>query len=64
MTEDEFREQITADFKAGKLGIENGWLFAYTEPCKTPCCGPYGCPPSCYSEPIVDLWEMFKPCAS
>ena len=58
MNEHEFRTQIDADFKAGKLGIVNGWLFEYTEPCKSPCAGVYGCPPSCSMQPIVDLWTL------
>lgn len=52
-----FRDEITADFRAGKVGIENGWLVEYHEPCKYPCAGvEYGCPPSCYMSPIMDLW--------
>lgn len=57
--EREFRDQLDADFKAGKLGIENGWLFEYHEPCPYPCAGPeYGCPPACHATPIVDLWRI------
>lgn len=54
--EREFRDWITADFKAGKLGIENGWLVEYNDPCPSPCAGVYGCPPSCMATPLVDLW--------
>lgn len=57
--EREFRVTIDAEFKAGELGIENGWLFQWHAPCNYPCAGvEYGCPPSCYMEPIVDLWEV------
>lgn len=55
--EQEFRDWITADFKAGKLGIENGWLVEYNDPCPSPCAGVYGCPPSCMATPVVDLWK-------
>lgn len=55
MNEREMRDQIDADFKANKLGIENGWLFGYIDnPGHS--CGPFGCPPECYMEPIVDLF--------
>lgn len=51
-----FRDEIDADFKAGRIGIENGWLFYYVDlPAGHSCLGPYGCPPSCYTEPIMDL---------
>ena len=56
--EQEFRDWITADFKAGKLGIENGWLVEYNDPCPSPCAGVgYGCPPSCMATPLADLWQ-------
>lgn len=29
----EVRDELTADFKAGKLGVENGWLVEYVEHC-------------------------------
>lgn len=53
-----YRDRLTADFKAGKLGIENGWLVEYNDPCPNPCAGPeYGCPPSCRATPIMDLCD-------
>jgi hypothetical protein len=52
-----YRDRLTADFKAGKIGIENGWLVEYNEPCASPCAGPYGCPPSCDATPIMDLTD-------
>lgn len=55
--EQKFRDEITDSFKTGKVGIENGWLVEYNEPCKNPCAGPYGCPHSCLMTPIVDLWR-------
>ncbi len=59
--EQEFRDQITADFKAGEIGIENGWLVEYNDPCPSPCAGVYGCPPSCMATPIFDLWKEGQP---
>ena len=57
-----FRDEITADFKAGKLGIESGWLVEWHAPCPHPCAGPaYGCPPSCSATPIADLWRIESP---
>lgn len=51
-----YRDRLTADFKAGKLGIENGCLPEYDGACHSPCAGPeYGCPPSCLATPIMDL---------
>lgn len=55
-----FRDEITADFKAGKIGIENGWLVEYVPPCPHPCAGVYGCPPECGSVPIADLYSLFE----
>ncbi|RLK47635.1 hypothetical protein C7474_2230 [Microbacterium telephonicum] len=53
--ERKFRDEITADFRAGTIGIENGWLVEYHEPCTRPCTE-YGCPPGCGVTPIADLW--------
>lgn len=54
--EQAFRDEITADFHAGKLGIDNGWLFEHVEVPAGHSCTPYGCPPSCSTAPIMDLW--------
>lgn len=35
--------------------VSGDWLGEYVEPCKSPCAGVYGCPPSCYSEPVARL---------
>lgn len=37
------------------FGIEGDWLVEYHEPCKSPCAGVYGCPPSCHMEPVARL---------
>lgn len=54
--ERKFRDEITAGFRSGKIGIENGWLVGYVDMANHRACTEYGCPPSCYTEPIVDLW--------
>lgn len=62
--EREFREQITADFKAGKIGIENGWLFVVVDrhTCGTGEGGHYGAhEPGCGTEAIMDLWTAGQP---
>jgi hypothetical protein len=50
-----FRDDITQAFREGRLGIENGWLFEYINPGHS-ACTEYGCPPSCYTVPVMDLW--------
>jgi len=51
-----FRDEITRDFKEGRVGIENGWLVEYHASCPNPCAGiEYGCPPSCSMTPLIDL---------
>lgn len=55
-----FRDEISADFKAGKIGIENGWLVEYVDghTCGTGENGYYGQhEPGCGTVPIVDLWN-------
>lgn len=37
------------------FGIEGDWLVEYHEPCKSPCAGVYGCPPSCHMDPVARL---------
>ncbi|MGX9346602.1 hypothetical protein [Microbacterium sp. KNMS] len=37
------------------FGVEGDWLVEYHEPCKYPCAGVYGCPPSCGMEPLGRL---------
>lgn len=37
------------------FGVEGDWLVEYHEPCKSPCAGVYGCPPSCHMDPVARL---------
>jgi hypothetical protein len=55
-----FRDEITEDFKAGKVGIENGWLVEYVSKhtCGTGPNGYYGAhEPGCGTVPLMDLWK-------
>lgn len=64
MREQDFRDRISADFKAGRIGVLNGWLVEYNDPCPSPCAGvEYGCPPSCLATPLADLWAASRPAA-
>lgn len=52
-----FRDEITTAFRERRIGVENGWLVEYHDPCTRPCTE-YGCPPSCSMTPIADLWRI------
>ena len=61
--EQAFREEITADFKAGKIAIENGWLVEVVDEhtCGTGEDGYYGQhEPGCGMVPIIDLWRAHE----
>lgn len=56
-----FRDEISADFKSGKIGIENGWLVEYVDKhtCGTGKNGYYGQhEPGCGTVPLFDLWQV------
>ena len=48
------RDMIDAEFRAGRVIIDNGWLVEVSEGCT---CGgtPMGCMPGCGLEPLIDL---------
>ena len=57
-----WRDEVTADFKAGKLIIENGWLVEVVDrhTCGTGPDGYYGAhEPGCGMIPVADLARQF-----
>lgn len=56
--EQAFRDEITQAFRERRVGIENGWLVEYVDMANHRSCTEYGCPPSCYTIPITDLWRV------
>lgn len=46
MREKSFRDQITEDFKIGKIGIVNGWLVEYLD--------------GADAEPLADLYRLMR----
>lgn len=49
------RDQLDADFKAGRIIIDNGWLVEVVDGCTHGCPAEYGHQPGCGLEPLVDL---------